>query len=85
MFVAPLALAGTSAEATQKSTVDECGAYQYQGIKGLPIALINVDALPDPKRVHDLRGDVGMTKDLDWTRLTIIVRTDGRIADVYCG
>lgn len=86
MCLAPLALADqSSTEAPEKSVVDGCGAYQYQGIIGLPIDVINVDALPDPSRVYYVDGDVGMTRDLDWTRLTIIVGTDGRISDVHCG
>ena len=85
ILAAALALAFSSASnVATASAVDECGAYQYQGIVGLPIDVINIEALPQPNRVHDIRRG-GLEKDLNWKRLTILVGPDDRIAAVFCG
>lgn len=64
--------------------MDECGASKYQGLVGLPIALINVDAIPNEHKRVILHGEV-MTKDLILERINIFVGEDGNITDISCG
>ena len=82
---APLALAGAGSEAPPKSSVDGCGAYKFKSLIGMPINAVPPDGLPEQHRIYYVGGDEGMTRDLVWTRLTIIVWTDGKVSDVYCG